>query len=52
VASAGLSWDRAILQYLLDGEHEVERKGSSFYGGVSWTLDRPRPPKPEEDKAQ
>jgi hypothetical protein len=52
VASAGLSWDRAILQYLLDGKHEVERKGSSFYGGVSWSLDRPRPPKPEEEKEE
>jgi hypothetical protein len=50
VASAGLSWDRAILQYLLDGKHEVERKGSSFFGGVSWSLDRPRPPKPEEEE--
>ncbi len=50
VASAGLSWDRAILQYLLDGEHKVERKGSSFFGGVSWSLDRPRPPKPEEEE--
>jgi hypothetical protein len=44
VAKAGLSWDLAILQYLLDGEHEVERKGSTFFGGVSFRLDRPRPP--------
>lgn len=50
VASAGLSWDRAILQYLLDGNHQVERKGASFFGGVSWTLDRPRPPKPKDGK--
>jgi Zinc carboxypeptidase len=48
VATAGLSWDRAILQYLLDGDHEVERKGTTFFGGVSWTLDRPRPPKAKE----
>lgn len=50
VASAGLSWDKAILQYLLDGKHQVERKGSSFFGGVSWSLDRPRPPKPAEEE--
>jgi hypothetical protein len=50
VARAGLSWDRAILQYLLDGKHVVERKGSSFFEGVSLSLDRPRPPKPEEEK--
>jgi Zinc carboxypeptidase len=52
VATAGLSWDRAILQYLLDGDHQVERKGTSFYGGVSFTLDRPRPPKPKEEEAK
>ncbi|HSF15765.1 MAG TPA: M14 family metallopeptidase [Vicinamibacteria bacterium] len=52
VASAGLHWDRAILQYLLDGNHKVERKGTSFFGGVSFSLDRPRPPKPEENPAK
>ncbi len=52
VASAGLSWDRAILQYLLDGKHEVKRKGSSFFGGVAWSLDRPRPPKGEKKEGQ
>jgi hypothetical protein len=49
VAAAGLAWDKAVLQYLLDQEHEVERKGSSFYRGVSWSLDRPRPPKEKEE---
>ena len=44
VASAGLSWDTAILQYLLDGEHRVNRDSSEFFGGVSIRLDRPRPP--------
>ena len=48
VSRAGLKWDQAILQYLLDGKHAVERKGSSFFGGVSLSLDRPRPPKAEE----
>jgi len=47
VSRAGLKWDLAILQYLLDGNHEVERKGASFFGGVSLSLDRPRPPKTE-----
>ncbi len=50
VASAGLAWDRAILQYLLDGNHEVNRKSSSFFGGVSIRLDRPRPPEAEEEE--
>ncbi len=44
VAKAGLSWDQAILDYLYDGEHEVERSGSSFGGGVTLTVRRERPP--------
>ncbi len=48
VATMGLQWDKAILQYVLDGHHVVERKGSSFYGGATMSLDRPRPPKPEQ----
>jgi len=51
VARAGLKWDQAILQYLLDGKHTVERKGASFFGGVSLGLDRPRPPKEGEKSA-
>ena len=49
VATAGLQWDKAILQYLVNGDHKVERKGKSFWGGVNWSLDRPRPPKPPDD---
>ena len=48
VATAGLQWDKAILQYLVDGKHKVERNVSEFFGGVNLSLDRPRPPKPEE----
>ena len=50
VATAGLQWDKAILQYLVDGDHKVEREGKIFWGGVSWSLDRPRPPKPESEE--
>ena len=49
VAAAGLSWDQAILDYLYDGKHEVERSGSSFFGGVTLKMDRPRPPKEKEE---
>lgn len=45
VASAGLAWDLAVLQYLLDGDHRIEREVSDHYGGVSIRLDRPRPPR-------
>ena len=48
VAQAGLNWDRAILDYLFEGNHVVSRKGSSFWGGVQMSWDRPRPPMPEE----
>ena len=46
VANAGLQWDKAILDYLVQGRHEVERKVDSFWGGVSLSMNRPRPPKP------
>ena len=48
VATMGLQWDKALLQYLLDGHHVVERKGASFFGGASMSLERARPPKPEK----
>jgi hypothetical protein len=46
VANAGLQWDKAILDYLVEGHHEVERKLEPFWNGVSLTMNRPRPPKP------
>jgi hypothetical protein len=46
VANAGLQWDKAILEYLVQGRHEVERKLDVFWNGVSLTMNRPRPPKP------
>ncbi len=49
VAKAGLSWNQAILDYLYEGEHEVKRSGSSFFGGVSLRMHRPRPPEDEEE---
>ncbi len=51
VASAGLAWDRAVLQYLLDGDHQVNRNTTEFFGGFSIRLHRPRPPEdPEEEE--
>ncbi len=49
VARAGLSWDRAILDYLASGNHRVNRSGSTFFGGVSLQMARPRPPEREGD---
>ena len=49
VATAGLQWDKAVLDYLVQGHHEIERKVEPFWQGVSITMARPRPPKPLED---
>jgi hypothetical protein len=51
VATAGLQWGKAILQYLVDGNHQVERRAEAFHGGVSLSMNRPRPPKPAEKAA-
>ena len=45
VATAGLQFDKANLQYLVDGKHVVERKVDPFYGGFYLHMHRPRPPK-------
>jgi len=46
VATAGLQWDKAVLDYLVNGHHEIERKVDPFWNGVSLSINRPRPPKP------
>ena len=52
VATAGLQWDKAILKYLVEGDHEVERDGSQFFGGTRLTMTRPRPPKGTDDEEE
>ena len=49
VAKAGLSWDQAILDYLYDGDHEVDRSGSAFLGGATLRMNRTRPPREKKD---
>jgi hypothetical protein len=49
VANAGLQWDKAILEYLVQGRHEVERTMTPFWNGISLSMNRPRPPKPAKD---
>ena len=50
VAKAGLSWDQAVLDYLYEGDHKVERSGSTFFGGVTLRMNRPRPPEEDEEE--
>ena len=52
VAKAGLSWDQAILDYLYDGDHKVERSGSAFRGGATLRMDRTRPPEEKEEEEE
>ncbi|MEW5980735.1 MAG: M14 family metallopeptidase [Acidobacteriota bacterium] len=52
VASAGLAWDTALLDYLVEGDHEVERKQDAFQGGVTLSLSRARPPKGKEQETE
>jgi hypothetical protein len=49
VAAAGLQWDKAILDYLVNGRHDVERKVEPVWQGVTLTMNRPRPPKPPKE---
>jgi hypothetical protein len=48
MATMGLEVDKALLKYLAEGNHKVERKGSAFWRGVQLSMNRPRPPKPED----
>jgi len=52
VATGGLQWDKALLEYLLDGNHVIERDENPFNGGMSFKIHRPRPAKPPEDEEQ
>lgn len=49
VADAGLAWDKALVHYLAEGRHDIERKRDAIWGGVSLSLNRPRPPKDKPD---
>jgi len=52
VATGGLQWDRALLEYLLDGNHVIERDESAFNGGMSFKINRQRPAKPPVDEQE
>jgi hypothetical protein len=48
VATAGLQWDKAHFEYLVQGNHKVDRKAEPFFGGVSLSMNRTRPARPAE----
>ena len=52
VASGGLEWDKALLEYLLEGDHRIDRSVDAFDGGASFKVHRPRPPEPPEGEGE
>ena len=49
VATAGLQWDKASFEYLAQGNHKIDRKADTFFGGgVSLSMNRTRPARPAE----
>ena len=49
VATAGLQWDKANFEYLVQGNHKIDRKADTFFGGgVSLSMNRARPARPAE----
>ncbi|MBE3134293.1 MAG: hypothetical protein IMZ55_12525, partial [Acidobacteria bacterium] len=50
VCTAGLAWDEAVLNYFASGHQAVDRRATAFQGGVSLSVNRPRPPKPADEK--
>jgi Zinc carboxypeptidase len=43
VAAIGLQWDKASLDYLVEGQHKIDRKAEAFWGGVLLSVTRERP---------
>src|SRR5262249_36770463 len=52
VANAGLQWDKSVLDYLVQGHHEIERKVDQFWGGVSRANHAPAPAETGEEGGQ
>ena len=52
VATGGLQWDKALLEYLLEGNHEINRDKTTFVDGMTFKVDRPRPAKRDEQEEE
>lgn len=52
VATGGLQWDKALLEYLLEGNHVIERDEMPFAGGMTFRIDRPRPATDPDDEEE
>ena len=49
VATAGFQFDRANLDYLVEGNHVVERKSDIFFRGIHFSMHRARPPEKKDE---
>lgn len=52
MATTGLECDEAVLEYLVETNHEIERTKESFATGMTFKIHRPRPTKREEEVAK
>jgi hypothetical protein len=43
VASAGLAFDHAHLDYFTGAQYKITRTQKDFFDGVQWSVDRERP---------
>ena len=43
VASAGLAYDRAHLEYFTQGKYKITHTQKDYFDGVQWSVDRDRP---------
>ncbi len=50
VASAGLAYDHAHLDYFAEGKFKIHRTQKEFFDGVQWKVERDRPVLPERMK--
>ncbi len=48
VAGGGLEWDKALLEYLLEGNHVIDRDKHAAGDSMTFRVTRPRPAKPRE----
>jgi len=48
VASAGLAFDRAHLEYFVQGKYKITHTQKDFFDGVQWSVDRDRPVLPPD----
>ncbi len=52
MATTGLECEKAVLEYLVETNHEIENTKEPFATGMVFKVHRPRPAKREEDEGE